>query len=216
MRDGNAQRRPLKSGGQRRIRGRKANLDRDSIVLAGLDLAAEQGFKDFNVRALAARLECSPMALYRHMDNKDGLLRDMADRAIADIELPDGHSSWIDWYVDVTLRSWTIMQRYPGLAAYVLDQGPVLATPTSLSITTRMFEVLLDAGFDSATAALVWRTAHCYLSGYVMLAHGHTDTAPTDQAAGQSVGAVFAVLADKPTDESMATGLRRLLNGFTD
>jgi AcrR family transcriptional regulator len=193
----------------------KANLDRDSIVLAGLELAAAQGFRNFNVRALAARLGCSPMALYRYIDNKDDLLRDMADRAIADIELPDDHSSWIDWYVTVTLRSWTIMQRFPGLAAYVLDQGPVLATPSSLSITTRMFEVLLDAGFDSATAALVWRTAHCYLSGYVMLTHGHSKTTPPDHTTGQSVAAVFAVLADKPNDQSMATGLRRLLNGFT-
>ncbi len=193
---------------------------RSEIISAALQLAASQGFEKINLRALAASVGLSTMALYRHIDNKDDLLRAMADEVLGAIELPPRSLPWDEWYVAVTLRYWDVMARYPGLAAYVLAHGPVLHTPAALQVTEEMLEVLLDAGFTPPEAALLWQTAHAYLSGMVQLFQGHTRNGrPGEHRRGDemrppTVTAVLAEVDDAPEKDTLEAGLRRVLAGF--
>ena len=200
---------------QSRPRRKHGTLSRTDIVDAGLALAAEVGFETINIRALSARLDCSPMAIYSHIDGKEDLLQAMADRAIDMIELPAGEDNWVDWYVDVALSYWSMMCRYPGLDAYILTRGPVVSTPSSIDVTTRMFDVLLRAGFEPAAAATVWRTAHTYLSGYAILTRSASYASPDHrQTSASDADKVFAAL-NRPVDEhTLESDLRQILSGF--
>lgn len=193
---------------------------RSEIIGAALQLAVTHGFETINLRAVASNVGLSTMALYRHFANKDELLRAMADQVLGAIELPSKSLRWDEWYVAVTLEYWEIMGTYPGLAAYVLANGPVLQTPGALRVTEQMLTVLLDAGFTAAQAALLWRTAHAYLNGMVQLMHGHSCNDPADgrrhhdEKRASGVGAVLAEFENAPDENTLAAGLRRLLAGF--
>ena len=47
-----------------------ARLDRAGIVAAAIAVADESGAAAVTMKAVATRLACTPMALYRHVRNK--------------------------------------------------------------------------------------------------------------------------------------------------
>jgi len=56
----------------------KTRLDRESIIAAGLELAAK-GSTSLSVRELGAHLGADPTAIYRHFRNKDQLMQALLD-----------------------------------------------------------------------------------------------------------------------------------------
>ena len=73
-----------------------SRLDRAAVVRAAIALADERGLEAAGVRQVAERLEVTPMALYRHVGGKEGLLDDVADALYAEIELPRADQDWWD------------------------------------------------------------------------------------------------------------------------
>lgn len=73
---------------RRERRGRPAKLDHDSVLEAAAALLDEQGIGAVSMRRLAARLDVSPMALYRHVGDHDELLLALVDRLAARLVYP--------------------------------------------------------------------------------------------------------------------------------
>src|SRR3954453_17722428 len=67
---------------------RQRNLGRPEIVAAAMAVADEGGAEAVTMKAVAARLgPYTPMALYRYVGSKDGLVDLMLDAAIAEVAL---------------------------------------------------------------------------------------------------------------------------------
>ncbi|MBP2471382.1 AcrR family transcriptional regulator [Crossiella equi] len=65
----------MEHGGQQPRRpGRPARLSKQAIVAAAVAIVAEEGLAGVSMRRVAERLACSPMALYRHVRDKDELV----------------------------------------------------------------------------------------------------------------------------------------------
>src|SRR3984957_20774550 len=64
---------------------RSTGLDQQSIVSAALDIIAERGVQGLSMRVLSQRLGVSLGATYRHVPNKDELLRLVAANLYARI-----------------------------------------------------------------------------------------------------------------------------------
>src|SRR5690242_13293397 len=65
-------------------------LDRALIVAAAIALADDEGPDAVTMKAVAARLgPFTPMALYRHVPGKDGLLDLMLDEVIGSVPVPE-------------------------------------------------------------------------------------------------------------------------------
>jgi AcrR family transcriptional regulator len=60
----------------------KARLGRESIIAAGLELAASPGTTTISVRELGARLGADPTAIYRHFRSKEQLMEALLDELI--------------------------------------------------------------------------------------------------------------------------------------
>ena len=65
-------------------------LDRDRMVRAAIALADEGGLGSLTMRKLAAKFDVVPMALYKHVANKDELLDAMVDVVFGELEFPTG------------------------------------------------------------------------------------------------------------------------------
>jgi len=74
-------------------KGEPVRLSRDRIVRAAIELADAEGIDGLSMRRLADELDAAPMALYRHVANKDDLLDGMIDLVFAELEFPTG-SGW--------------------------------------------------------------------------------------------------------------------------
>jgi len=64
-------------------------LTLEAAVLAAVEVIEADGVGALTMRRLAARLGCSPMALYRHVATKQDLIRAIGEHYLADIEMPD-------------------------------------------------------------------------------------------------------------------------------
>ncbi len=78
-----------------------SRLDRDAVVTAAIALADERGLDAVGVRQVAERLDVTPMALYRHVGDKDGLLGCVTDALYGEIECPRPGDDW--WHDLVVL-----------------------------------------------------------------------------------------------------------------
>ena len=68
-------------------------LSRDRIVSAGIALADAEGIEGLSMRRLAEELDAAPMALYRHVANKDDLIDGMIEVVFGELDFPTG-SGW--------------------------------------------------------------------------------------------------------------------------
>jgi AcrR family transcriptional regulator len=71
-----------------------SRLDRDAVVNAAIALADTRGLEAVGVRQVAERLGVTPMALYRHVGDKEGLLASVTDALYGEIDLPRPGDDW--------------------------------------------------------------------------------------------------------------------------
>jgi AcrR family transcriptional regulator len=69
-------------------------LTRKRVLRAALAHADKFGLEELSMRKLAEVLRVAPMALYRHIANKDDLIDAMIDVVFAEIELPARDADW--------------------------------------------------------------------------------------------------------------------------
>ncbi|MFD2093983.1 TetR/AcrR family transcriptional regulator C-terminal domain-containing protein [Blastococcus deserti] len=71
-------------------------LNRDRVLRAAVALADDVGIEALSMRTLAERLGVVPMALYKHVANKEQLLDGMVEVIVAEIEPPAAGADWKD------------------------------------------------------------------------------------------------------------------------
>jgi AcrR family transcriptional regulator len=105
-------------------RGPKPRLTARAVVDAAAAIADADGLAAVSMARIANALECSTMALYRHIASKDELLALLADRVAADAPALPEDLDWRDG-----LRRWTQLQ-IEGILAHpwVLDL-PLASAP---------------------------------------------------------------------------------------
>lgn len=139
-------------------RRRQSPLERDDIVRAGIAVADEGGVEALTMSAVARRLgPYTPMALYRHVLSKDGLVDLMLDAATAEVPLPSRPGiTWRAALREVALESWAMAKRHLWYAQLVPTRPPL--GPHTMRRTEFLLGVLVERG-----AALGEATAYAAL-----------------------------------------------------
>ena len=73
---------------------RRERLNRERVLQAAVALADESGIGAVSMRRLAQELGVVPMALYKHVADKEELLNGMVDTVIEEIDPPDPGLDW--------------------------------------------------------------------------------------------------------------------------
>lgn len=73
---------------------RRAPLNRDRVLRAAITLADSVGIEALSMRRLALELGVVPMALYKHVANKEELLGGMVDTIVGEIDAPVPDAPW--------------------------------------------------------------------------------------------------------------------------
>jgi AcrR family transcriptional regulator len=72
----------------------RAPLSRQRVLRAAVALADAHGVEAISMRRIAHELGVVPMALYKHVANKDELLDGMVDVVVGEIDPPAGGTDW--------------------------------------------------------------------------------------------------------------------------
>src|ERR1700739_1749862 len=92
---------------------RRAQLTRQRVVAAAVELADSDGTESISMRRLAQELGVEAMSLYTHVRNKDDFLDDMADAVISQIPVSAGEAGWKTALRQTALAAREVMLRHP-------------------------------------------------------------------------------------------------------
>ena len=192
-----------------RPRAAWGTISRQQVIEAAERIVTRGDFERMTIRSLAAELEVSPMALYRHVQSKDDLLIEVVDRLFAPRWRPRARrSNWRAWTVEAAERLRGFLVSQPA-ALYVYLQHPVVS-PASVARMDAMLEVLRSAGFDDRAAQRAYAAVHTYTLGFAALeasrARGAGPDDPTDELSQR--------LTSFTTPRQFKDGLMFLLDGI--
>ncbi|WP_236647937.1 MULTISPECIES: TetR/AcrR family transcriptional regulator [Micromonospora] len=102
---------------------RRAPLNRDRVLRAAVELADHTGVDSVSMRNLAQELGVVPMALYKHVANKEALFDGMVDIVVGEIDPPVGGTEWKPAIRQRILSARRALLRHPW-ASRVIESRP--------------------------------------------------------------------------------------------
>ncbi len=148
------------------LRRDRAPLTRDRVLRAAISHADTVGLNGLSMRGLAGILDVAPMALYRHVANREDLIDAMIDVVFGEVVLPSGGADWksamrergLSMRDVLTRHRWAIglmeSRRHPGQA--------------NLRHHDAVIGKLRSAGFDVAMVAHAYSLLDSYIYGFAM------------------------------------------------
>jgi len=188
---------------------RRDRLTRDRVLQAAMSLADEAGIDAVTMRRLGEELGVGPMALYRHVANKDDLVDAMVDVVFAEIGLPSPIPDWRASMRDraLAVRDALLRHRWAtGMLESRLNPGPA-----NLQHHDAVIGCLRAAGFDIGMAAHAYSLLDAYIYGFAAtqknLPFTRDDVAEMAQSMLQPFAAgAYPHLTEMLTDHIMRPG----------
>jgi len=140
-------------------------LSRDRIVRAAIELADAEGIDGLSMRRLAEALDAAPMALYRHVANKDDLLDGMIDVVFAELDVPTD-AGWRAAMRDRALGMRQALLRHPW--AVGLMEGGTPGPANFRHHDATMGCLRQQAGLSFAMAVHAYSAMDSYIYGFAL------------------------------------------------
>lgn len=148
-------------------RSARAELSRDRILNAALELIDTRGLNTLNMRDLGRALAASTMSVYRHFRNKAELLDAVVDHVVEGFAPPDMEGPWQTQARTLSLRVRAAMLAHPELADQIGRE--FRRSPISLRVNAAIIERLREAGVPRALLPDTYWAISSYTNGYALL-----------------------------------------------
>ncbi|MGW5667136.1 TetR/AcrR family transcriptional regulator [Micromonospora sp. NPDC003776] len=143
---------------------RRTPLSRDRILRAAVALADEAGIESLSMRNLAQDLGVVPMALYKHVANKDELLDGMIDVIVSEIDPPVLGTDWKHTIRRRILSARQVLRRHPWAPLAIESRN--MATPAILAYLDSMVATFQAGGFSADLAHHVMHAMGSRILGF--------------------------------------------------
>lgn len=147
----------------------------ERIADSALRVIDADGLDGLTVRRLAQELGVGTMTLYWYIQNKDEVLDLVADRMMADIEVPSAETDWRVAVREVSMAVRAAALRHAAAVPVMVGRGSL--GPNGLGLTDQALRVFRDAGFTESDAADAYFTVSNFVWGFCA-----QQTASTGQA----------------------------------
>ncbi len=149
---------------KQKITNRKP-LSRARVLQAAVALADEAGLEAFSMRRLAQELGVVPMALYKHVANKEELLDGMVDLVFSEIELPSGDLEWRSAMQRRAISTREALKRHSWAIGMMESRHP---GPANLRNHNAVMGCLRKAGFSFEMAVHAYSVQDAYIYGFAL------------------------------------------------
>jgi AcrR family transcriptional regulator len=141
-------------------------LRRDRVLRAAVTLSDEGGIECLSMRRIAQEFGVVPMALYKHVANKDDMLDGMVDVVFSEIDMPP---SGTDWRTAMRQRAISVraaLSRHPW--AIGLTESRMKPGPANLRHHDAVVGCLREAGFSIEMAIHAYSALDSYIYGFAL------------------------------------------------
>jgi AcrR family transcriptional regulator len=139
---------------------------RREILDAALAIADKEGLDAVTMRAVAARIGVTAMALYPHVRSKDDLLDGLLGRLLTELSLPDPAKPWPDRLREMARSARDTAHRHPAVVPLIFTRPAI--TPDAVRVVDAIYLALLDAGVQPDQVARVERMVSTFVLGYAI------------------------------------------------
>jgi AcrR family transcriptional regulator len=144
----------------------KQRIDRESIVAAGLSIAARPDAPAITVRELGKYLGADPTSIYRHFRNKNDVMRALLEHlmelTLAQVTAP--RDQWRERLRQMADATFEVFMQYPAVGAQAIK----LSTngPAELNIIETMLDCMEAAGLNPEESVRHYAAVSTYLLAY--------------------------------------------------
>jgi AcrR family transcriptional regulator len=142
----------------------RRRLSRQRVLRAAIAHADAAGLEALTMRQLAEMLKVAPMALYRHIANKDDLTDAMIDVVFSEIGLPSGGADWKTAMRERSISLHDVLARHRW--AIGLMESSRHPGPANLRHHDAVIGKLRASGFTIAMAAHAYSVLDSYIYGF--------------------------------------------------
>jgi AcrR family transcriptional regulator len=121
-------------------------LTKERILRTAVALADEGGVDSLSMRRIAQELGVVPMALYKHVANKDEMLDGMVDVVVGEIDPPLAGADWKTAIRERVLSARRALLRHPWASRVI--ESRTAPTPTVIGYMDEMIGILRKGGFS--------------------------------------------------------------------
>src|SRR5437762_490532 len=142
---------------------RRIQLSRDRVLRAAVALADNVGIEALSMRKLAEKLDVVPMALYKHVANKEELLDGMVDVVFGEVEFYAG-DGWRPAMRERATKMRQALVRHPWAVGRMETGMPGPANLRHHNATMGCLRV--EAGFSFRAAVHAYSVMDSYIYGF--------------------------------------------------
>ncbi|MBB5116789.1 hypothetical protein AF335_30070 [Streptomyces eurocidicus] len=208
-----------RNGARNSARNGESVLTRERVVRTAVGIADAQGAAALSMRAVAAGLGVSTMALYRYVPGKNELVALMADAVFGEVEPPAGAPAGWHGRLEAAARlQWALYRRHPWLAKAVSFTRPPLPG-NALAFMEWMAAPVRERVTDASELLHITVTVAGYVRGVAVNLEDDVDAMgerPGEilRGGGRPAGSRIATRPDIDLDSVFTFGLARLLDGL--
>jgi len=163
-------------------------LTRDRVLSTAVALADREGIEALSMRRLAQALDVVPMALYRHVANKDELLDALVDVVIGEIDPPLDGADWKTALRTRILSARRALLRHPWASRLMESRNT--PTPVVLGYMDSMIGMFRTGGFSLDLTHHALHAMGSRMFGFTQ--ELFNDTSDVDPAAGAEMWGAMA------------------------
>jgi AcrR family transcriptional regulator len=183
----------------------RTRLSRSLVLQAAMALADKDGLEGFSMRRLAQELGVVPMALYKHVANKDELLDGMVDIVFSEIESPSIDDDWRSAMRRRAISARNALNHHSWAIGLMETRSP---GPANLRNHNAVMGCLREAGFPFETAIHAYSVQDAYIYGFALQEKTLGFKTPDDAGqAAQRRARANSALNDYPYLAEIATKL---------
>ena len=193
----------------------KTRLDRETIIEAGLRIAAKPGTTAVTVRQLGTMLGTDPTAIYRHFRSKESLMQALLDRllslALSGVTAPP--EQWRERVIQLANTTLDAFVTYPAIGL----EGIVLSTegPAELESIEFMLDAVSQTGLTGDDLVRHYASLASYIVSYASgIAREHSLTKSLESS--ESLPWLGRALAVTATSHPHIDKLRTELTALQD
>jgi AcrR family transcriptional regulator len=159
-------------------------LTKERILRVAVALADEGGVESLSMRRIAQELGVVPMALYKHVANKDEMLDGMVDVVVGEIDPPLEGADWKTAIRERVLSARRALLRHPWASRVI--ESRTTPTPTVIGYMDEMIGILRKGGFS---VDLTHHSMHAMGSRALGFSQELFDDTPADPPEIQAIAA---------------------------
>jgi AcrR family transcriptional regulator len=197
----------------------RGTLTPDDVVAAAMKIVDAEGVPALTIRRLATDLGVTPMAIYRHVRDKDELLDRVVNEVAAGIGDPLTKGAWDERLMALFDNARAALLDHPGAALVAITRSTPV--PAVAVFYDGVLAILDEAGFSDQDAVLIFDALLMFLFGSVLW---QTPRRPTERGRLVALAGLLdappvhllrhaAVISQRDPESYFRYGVRAIVEG---